>query len=257
MSKSVRRVARLLSFLPVLLAFVAGPMGGGQAGQNPSRDSHARGARIEGRLVDGKGTTGRVGEGRGLRLATSWRARLFQPAGVPRPVPLGSAVTDAKGRFALANADRDDRPRRGDALGGRWGGLAVAVQQRPVALLLRRAPSTRARHRGGADETGVPLARPPSSRCPRCSRSERERSSPSSRGPSERGRTRRGASSWGRSRGQRASPHSGPGMGDGPSRSAGPRTTGWPHPCVWRSLPVRRFPCGSREPGPGGPWSGD
>lgn len=167
MSKSVRRVARLLSLLPVLLAFVAGPHGaaGGQAAPEPFRvDSHARGARIEGRLVDGKGTavaSAKVEAYGWADILASQGSFQFGWAS-PRPVPLGSAVTDAKGRFALANLPTGMIVLVGETpLGGLWGGLAVAVRQRPVALLLRESPVDTRVTGVVLDETGVPLARAP------------------------------------------------------------------------------------------------
>ncbi len=164
MSQSGRRAARLLSSLAVVAGALAAPgqaaRGEGEAG--PVRvDAGARGARIEGRVVDEKGVAIPAVPVSAYRWTDVLRARGSYALGwaAPPPAPSGSTVTDGEGRFALADLPPGMTVLIAEvARGGRWGGLATAVAERPVPLRLRVEPVTTRVQGSVTDEHGAPIA---------------------------------------------------------------------------------------------------
>lgn len=165
MSELRRHAARRATILLLLLGCLAAPRRSARGGDGvePLRvDSGARGARIEGRVVDEKGRAVASARVAAYRTADVLRTRGSYALGLvaPDPVPRGTAATDAQGRFAIP-----DLPSGMTVLiaevpgGGRGAALATAVAVHPVAVRVRIEPVTTRIHGRVTDEHGLPLAR--------------------------------------------------------------------------------------------------
>jgi|GEM_PF-4865314 len=167
MSESTRTVGRLVRFLPLLFAGFTAPQHaeGGEGGVEPLRvDSTARGARIEGRVVDAKGAAIASARVAAYRWADVLRARGSFALGLAaqEPTARGTTSTDTEGRFSFPDLPSGMTLLIADVpVVGRAYALATAVAEHPVAVRLRVDPITTRVHGVVTDEHGSPIAQAP------------------------------------------------------------------------------------------------